>query len=56
MAGFGSDTNGKPVSLFVQFISDYHIDRDPDAPAREAPITTFEKQFYRYVISFSASN
>ncbi|MEZ8492645.1 serine-type D-Ala-D-Ala carboxypeptidase [Vibrio splendidus] len=53
MAGFGLDKAGKPNSLFVQFVRDYFPEeQDPDKPV-EAPITQFERAFYKDVVEFS---
>ncbi|MCK6262399.1 serine-type D-Ala-D-Ala carboxypeptidase [Vibrio sp. ZSDE26] len=53
MAGYGLDEQGKPTSLFVQFITDYHpIKRSNDIPVI-APITHFETLFYQDIVSFS---
>lgn len=54
MAGFGTDANGKPSSLFVQFVTDYHLAKaKSDEKPTIAPITQFETLFYRDVIKFS---
>ncbi|WP_372077965.1 serine-type D-Ala-D-Ala carboxypeptidase [Vibrio amylolyticus] len=53
MAGYGLGTDGKPSSLFVQFITDYHpIKKSNDKPVI-APITQFEQIFYQDIVSFS---
>ena len=53
MAGYGLDESGKPSSLFVQFVRDYFPEeQDPDKPA-EAPITQFERAFYKDVVEYS---
>ncbi|WP_059020118.1 serine-type D-Ala-D-Ala carboxypeptidase [Vibrio coralliirubri] len=53
MAGYGLDKAGKPSSLFVQFVRDYFPEeQDPDKPV-EAPITQFERAFYKDVVEFS---
>ncbi|PTO65677.1 serine-type D-Ala-D-Ala carboxypeptidase [Vibrio splendidus] len=53
MAGYGLDEAGKPNSLFVQFVRDYFPEeQDPDKPV-EAPITQFERAFYKDVVEFS---
>ncbi|MFA0678967.1 serine-type D-Ala-D-Ala carboxypeptidase [Vibrio splendidus] len=53
MAGYGLDKAGKPNSLFVQFVRDYFPEeQDPDKPV-EAPITQFERAFYKDVVEFS---
>ena len=53
MAGYGLDESGKPSSLFVQFVRDYFPEElDPDKPV-EAPITQFERAFYKGVVEFS---
>ncbi|MFV8460334.1 serine-type D-Ala-D-Ala carboxypeptidase [Vibrio campbellii] len=53
MAGFGLDESGKPSSLFVQFVRDYFPEeQDPDKPV-EAPITQFERAFYKDVVEYS---
>ncbi|MGP8307511.1 serine-type D-Ala-D-Ala carboxypeptidase [Vibrio sp. YIC-376] len=53
MAGYGLDKNGKPATIFVQFVSDYFPEkRDGNKPA-VAPITHFEKLFYSDVVNFS---
>ncbi|MGF1880278.1 serine-type D-Ala-D-Ala carboxypeptidase [Vibrio splendidus] len=53
MAGFGLDKAGNPNSLFVQFVRDYFPEeQDPEKPV-EAPITQFERAFYKDVVEFS---
>ncbi|MGF1743651.1 serine-type D-Ala-D-Ala carboxypeptidase [Vibrio minamisatsumaniensis] len=53
MAGFGLDKAGNPSSLFVQFVRDYFPEeQEPDKPV-EAPITQFERAFYKDVVEFS---
>ncbi|MGO2161307.1 MAG: serine-type D-Ala-D-Ala carboxypeptidase [Vibrio toranzoniae] len=53
MAGFGLDKVGNPNSIFVQFVRDYFPEeQDPDKPV-EAPITLFERAFYKDVVKFS---
>ncbi len=53
MAGFGLDNVGNPNSIFVQFVRDYFPEeQDPDKPV-EAPITQFERAFYKDVVKFS---
>lgn len=57
MAGYSLDESGKPSSLFVQFVRDYFPeeqdpDPDPDKPV-EAPITQFERAFYKDVVEYS---
>ncbi|MGR4997982.1 serine-type D-Ala-D-Ala carboxypeptidase [Vibrio celticus] len=53
MAGYGLDKAGKPNSLFVQFVRDYFPEeQDLDKPV-EAPITQFERAFYKDVVEFS---
>lgn len=53
MAGFGLDKSGNPNSVFVQFVRDYFPEKlDPDKPV-EAPITQFERAFYKDVVEFS---
>ncbi|MCG9554041.1 serine-type D-Ala-D-Ala carboxypeptidase [Vibrio sp. Isolate31] len=52
MAGYGLDESGKPSSLFVQFVRDYFPEeQDPDKPV-EAPITQFERAFYKDVVEY----
>lgn len=53
MAGFGLDKAGNPNSLFVQFVRDYFPEeQDPEKPV-EAPITQFERTFYKGVVELS---
>ncbi|MFA0471700.1 serine-type D-Ala-D-Ala carboxypeptidase [Vibrio sp. 10N.222.51.E8] len=53
MVGYGLDKAGKPNSLFVQFVRDYFPEeQDPGKPV-EAPITQFERAFYKDVVEFS---
>ena len=53
MAGFGLDKVGNPNSIFVQFVRDYFPEeQDPDKPV-EAPITQFERAFYKDVVKLS---
>ena len=54
MAGFALDEKGKPKSLFVQFITDYHLKKaKSDDKPTIAPIVQFETLFYKDVIKFS---
>ncbi|MGD8232433.1 serine-type D-Ala-D-Ala carboxypeptidase [Vibrio sp. TRT 1302] len=54
MAGYGLDNNGKPSTLFVQFVADYHPPKTKsDAQPTVAPITKFETLFYQDVVKFS---
>ena len=54
MAGYGVDKTGKPSSLFVQFVTDYHPPkRKSDEKPTIAPITQFETLFYKDVVKFS---
>ncbi|MGL6258401.1 serine-type D-Ala-D-Ala carboxypeptidase [Vibrio sp. WXL210] len=53
MAGFGLDQQGKPQTLFVQFVADYHPMKKRDGIATIAPITLFETEFYQQVVEFS---
>lgn len=54
MAGFGLDKSGKPSTLFVQFVADYHPPKikGDDKPI-VAPITQFETLFYQDIVKFS---
>ncbi|WP_411063422.1 serine-type D-Ala-D-Ala carboxypeptidase [Vibrio rotiferianus] len=53
MAGYGLDKNGKPNTLFVQFVSDYFPEKRDDNKPVIAPITRFEKLFYQDIVNFS---
>ena len=53
MAGFGLDKNGKPSTLFVQFVADYLPTKKGDDKPTIAPISQFEQLFYQDVIKFS---
>ena len=53
MAGYGLDKNGKPNTLFVQFVSDYFPEKRDDNNPVVPPITQFEKLFYQDIVSFS---
>jgi len=54
MAGFGLDKQGKPSTLFVQFVADYHPPKTKsDSKPTVAPITQFETLFYKDVVKFS---
>ncbi|MBU2896333.1 serine-type D-Ala-D-Ala carboxypeptidase [Vibrio hepatarius] len=54
MAGFGLNHSGQPSTLFVQYIADYFPEKkNSDSLPTIAPITQFEKMFYRDVVSFS---
>ena len=55
MAGFGLDKQGKPTTLFVQYVADYFVKKDPSAKKTMPPITKFEKAFYQEVIKLSRS-
>lgn len=47
MAGYGLNKDGKPSTLFVQFVSDYYPAK---SATNVAPITQMETQFYQEVI------
>jgi D-alanyl-D-alanine carboxypeptidase/D-alanyl-D-alanine-endopeptidase (penicillin-binding protein 4) len=53
MAGYGLDKNGKPNTIFVQFVSDYFPEKRDGNKSSVAPITHFEKLFYSDVVNFS---
>ncbi len=54
MAGYGLNEQGKPNTIFVQFISDYFPqERDDNQPPVLAPITHFEQLFYNDIVNFS---
>ncbi|MBA5762217.1 serine-type D-Ala-D-Ala carboxypeptidase [Vibrio sp. 404] len=53
MAGFGLDKNGKPSTLFIQFVADYLPMKKGDGKPTIAPISQFEQLFYQDVIKFS---
>ncbi len=53
MAGFGLDKQGKPTTLFVQYVADYFVNKDKKARKTTPPITKFEKAFYQEVIKLS---
>lgn len=53
MAGFGLDKAGNPNSLFVQFVRDYFPEEQDSEKPVEAPITQFERAFYKDVVEFS---
>ncbi len=55
MAGYGLDKQGKPNTLFVQFVSDYFPEEQDDSQPVVAPITDFETLFYRDIVNFSQS-
>ncbi|NOH24531.1 serine-type D-Ala-D-Ala carboxypeptidase [Vibrio europaeus] len=54
MAGYGLDKSGKPSTLFVQFVTDYHPAKTKgDDKPTIAPITKFETLFYKDIVQFS---
>ncbi|CAE6915785.1 serine-type D-Ala-D-Ala carboxypeptidase [Vibrio sp. B1FLJ16] len=53
MAGYGLDKQGKPNTIFVQFVSDYFPEEKDDSQPVIAPITHFEQLFYRDIVNFS---
>ncbi|MEZ8099766.1 serine-type D-Ala-D-Ala carboxypeptidase [Vibrio bivalvicida] len=54
MAGYGLDNSGKPSTLFVQFVTDYHPPKTKgDDKPTIAPITKFETLFYKDIVNFS---
>ncbi len=55
MAGYGLDKQGKPNTVFVQFVSDYFPEEKENTQPVTAPITDFEKLFYSDIVSFSQS-
>ncbi len=55
MAGYGLDKQGKPNTIFVQFVSDYFPEEKEDSQPVAAPITDFEKLFYNDIVNFSQS-
>lgn len=56
MAGFGLDKQGKPSTLFVQFVTDYYPNNRSSQPNVTAPITQFETLFFQDVVKFSQLN
>ncbi len=53
MAGFVVDQKGKPLSLFVQYITDYFpAEPNPQRPV-EPPMTRFEQHFYQQIIEMA---
>lgn len=53
MVGYGLDTNGKPSSVFIQFVTDYFPPESDSSVPVESPLVTFEKDFYRKVVELS---
>jgi len=53
MVGYGLNAQGKPNSIFIQFVTDYFPPKDKDKKPKERPIVTFEKAFYEQVIAKS---
>ncbi|AXX58905.1 serine-type D-Ala-D-Ala carboxypeptidase [Vibrio vulnificus] len=52
MAGFVLDQNGQPSAAFIQFITDYYPDKSEES-GNVAPITRFEREFYRDLVEFT---
>lgn len=55
MAGFGLNNKGKPESVFVQFVTDYHPKKTEDTTPTISPLTQFEQNYYRQVVDYSYS-
>ncbi|MCL9781084.1 serine-type D-Ala-D-Ala carboxypeptidase [Vibrio sp. S4M6] len=55
MAGFGLDRQGKPRTLFVQYVADYFVKKDKNGKKTASPITRFEQSFYKEVVKLSRS-
>ncbi len=53
MVGFGLDKQGKPNSIFIQYITDYFPPKIETEVPIEQPLVTFEKAFYKQVIESS---
>ena len=53
MAGFGLDKDGRPTTLFIQFVTDYYPIKQSNKKKTVAPIVQFEKMFYQEVVKFS---
>jgi D-alanyl-D-alanine carboxypeptidase/D-alanyl-D-alanine-endopeptidase (penicillin-binding protein 4) len=51
MAGYTLDQQGVPETWFVQLIADYHPPVNEATTPVEAPYTSFEKAFYRQILS-----
>ncbi|NOI21616.1 serine-type D-Ala-D-Ala carboxypeptidase [Vibrio mediterranei] len=55
MMGYGLDDKGKPESLFVQFVTDYHPQKPKTKTPTISPLTQFEQSYYRQVVDYSYS-
>ncbi len=53
MVGYGLDENGKPSSVFIQFVTDYFPPETDSSTPVESPLVTFEKGFYKQVVDLS---
>lgn len=55
MMGYGLNDKGKPESLFVQFITDYHPQKSKAKKPTISPLTQFEQSYYRQIVDYSYS-
>ncbi|MFA0084239.1 serine-type D-Ala-D-Ala carboxypeptidase [Vibrio sp. 10N.261.51.F12] len=55
MMGYGLDSAGKPQSIFVQMITDYHVVPSETKKPVVSPLTQFEQALYQQVIDYSLS-
>ncbi|MBY8167047.1 serine-type D-Ala-D-Ala carboxypeptidase [Vibrio fluvialis] len=56
VVGFGLDKQGKPETLFIQYVTDYFPSESQTELPVEAPITQFESGFYHQVLSLSQAH
>ncbi|MCL9773354.1 serine-type D-Ala-D-Ala carboxypeptidase [Vibrio methylphosphonaticus] len=55
MMGYGLNSQGKVETMFVQLVTDYHLDKSKVAKPVISPLTNFEQTLYRQVIDYSGS-
>lgn len=56
MVGFALDEQGKPETLFIQYVTDYFPPKPVQDVPVESPITQFELGFYQHVLSLSQAH
>ncbi|MGF1775409.1 serine-type D-Ala-D-Ala carboxypeptidase [Vibrio nomapromontoriensis] len=55
MMGYGLNSKGKVETIFVQFVTDYHLDKSQAAKPVISPLTNFEQTLYRQIIDYSSA-
>ncbi|MCW8345259.1 serine-type D-Ala-D-Ala carboxypeptidase [Vibrio sp. ZSDZ65] len=53
MMGYGLNSQGKVETIFVQLVTDYHLDKSQTAKPVISPLTNFEQTLYQQIIDYS---